>query len=126
MGNKEISRKIQRIPGMAPGRSSASAIRSLVFAVASADEKGGDIRDQTGLTFKKVDRLLAAAGSEKSCILSATVYLADLQEKKTFDECWREWVGDHPADWPQRACIGAILSPGTRVEISIIAFRDEN
>lgn len=116
-------RSIERQPGVAPGRSSASAAGCFVFAVASADDKSADLRTQTALTFEKVDRLLRAAGTDGQHILSATVYLANIEDKSEFDTYWRDWVGDDPQGWPQRACIGAVLSKGTRVEISLIALR---
>jgi len=43
-----------------------------------ADDLSGDIRQQTRETLASIERLLAEAGSDKSRILSATVYLKDI------------------------------------------------
>lgn len=114
---------IARLPGVAAGRSAGSGYGDLAFAVASADDKSGDVVAQSRLAFAKINRSLQALGSSHTRILSATVYLADLGDKPSFDRVWREWVGDNPKHWPQRACIGAQLSTGTRVELSVVAAR---
>ena len=115
---------IPRSPGVAEGRSSGSAFGEYAWAVASSDDKTVDVTGQTRRCFAKIDRVLGEFGSRKSLILSATVYLANMPDKGRFDALWREWVGPNPTDWPQRACIGVELSPGTLVEIAVIAARE--
>jgi enamine deaminase RidA (YjgF/YER057c/UK114 family) len=115
---------IPRSQGVADGRSSGSAFGEYAWAVASSDDKTLDLRGQADRCFAKIDRVLGELGSRRGVILSATVYLANMAEKGQFDELWRDWMGPNPSDWPQRACIGVALSPGTLVEIAVIAARE--
>jgi enamine deaminase RidA (YjgF/YER057c/UK114 family) len=115
---------ILRSPGVADGRSSGSAFGEYAWAVASSDDKKLDFGGQADRCFAKIDRVLSELGSRKGLILSATVYLANMTDKGRFDELWRDWVGPHPGDWPQRACICVTLSPATLVEIAVIAARE--
>ena len=78
---------------------------------------------QTRATLEQLDRNLADAGSDKSRLLSATVYLTDIGTKADMDAAWNAWVGPDPDHWPQRACVEAKLAPGTLVEITVIAAR---
>ncbi|MDK1378157.1 MULTISPECIES: Rid family hydrolase [unclassified Sinorhizobium] len=114
---------IERASGVAPGRSSGSAYGNLVWAVATSDDKQLELRGQIAAAFAKIDRLLAELKTDKRYLLSANVLLSDLKHKKAFDSAWKEWIGDNPHHWPQRACVGAILSPGTLVEIAVVAAR---
>lgn len=115
--------KISRSPGVAPGRSSGSAYGPLVWLVASAADKAGDLTAQVNESLAKVERVLAELGTNKGHILSTTVFLADYGSKPQFDRIWLEWIGNNPQAWPQRACVGASLSPGTLVEITVVAAR---
>lgn len=117
-----MSDPIERWAGDAPGRSRASAWRDLVFTVATAAEAGPSVAAQTRRSLEIIDRNLADAGSDRTRMLSATVYLTDINAKAEMDAVWCEWIGD-AANWPQRACVQAALAPGTRVEITVIATR---
>mgnify|MGYP002775368410 CR=1 FL=1 len=62
---------------------------------------------------------LAEAGTDKSRLLSATVYITDMALKPQMKEDWEHWVDmDNP---PQRACIGATLEHPHMVEIVCVA-----
>ena len=114
---------IQRSSGVAPGRSSGSAFGGLAWAVATSDDKQLDLKGQIAATFAKIERVLADLNTDKRYLLSANILLADLNDKKVFDAQWRAWVGDDMDHWPQRACTGATLSPGTLVEMTVVAAR---
>ena len=60
------------------------------------------------------------AGSGKSGLLQATVYLSDIATKPEMDTIWREWIGPEE-NWPQRACVGAGLDTGYLIEVVVIA-----
>ena len=60
-------------------------------------------------------------GTDKSALVNSTVYIAKMQLKEEMDKAWREWIGDDPGNWPQRACIEAQLYRHTLVEIAVIA-----
>jgi len=91
-----------------------------------AGQVSGDeptVKGQTEAVLKKIDDLLASAGTTKSKLLSATFYIADI---KTFDEmnaAWDAWVV--PGNTPARATVEVKLAnPKYRVEISAIAAVD--
>lgn len=84
-----------------------------------ADDKTQPMKGQTEQVLKKIDALLASVGSNKSRILSATVYLADIDQKDAMNEAWMAWMDK--ANPPARAAIGAALTPGTLVEIMVSA-----
>jgi enamine deaminase RidA (YjgF/YER057c/UK114 family) len=112
---------IQRFPGPAPGRSRAVVHADLVFTVATAPGASPSVQEQTRQVLARIEQGLVDAGSAKTRLLSATVYLADISHKAEMDAAWNEWLG--PEHWPQRACVQVGLAPGVLVEISVIAAR---
>jgi enamine deaminase RidA (YjgF/YER057c/UK114 family) len=111
---------IQRFPGNATGRSRAVAFRDLVFTVATA-AGSPSLGEQTRQVLARIEQNLQDAGSDKTRLLSATVYLTDMAGKAEMDEVWNAWIG--PDHWPQRACVQVGLAPGVLVEITVIAAR---
>ncbi len=111
--------KITRFSSGVPGRSSTVAYDGLVFTVVTADTYDLDMRKQTAEALAKLDAQLAQAGSDKSRLLSCTVYITDMTLKPQMNEIWDGWVDmKNP---PQRACIGASLEDGDLIEIVAIA-----
>lgn len=85
-----------------------------------ADDTTQDILGQTREVLGHVDRLLAEAGSDKSCILSCQIYIADMQHFAGMNEVWDDWVTQ--GHTPPRATVEAKLAnPACLVEIVIIA-----
>jgi enamine deaminase RidA (YjgF/YER057c/UK114 family) len=66
-----------------------------------------------------LDRALADAGTDKSKLLSATVYITDMARKQEMNSAWLEWVD--PDNAPQRACIGVALDGQDLIEIVAVA-----
>ena len=114
---------IQRIAGNQRTRCWGSAYKDLVWAVGVSDDFSLPFAAQAERAFANVDRVLAEGGSERGRVLSATVILADMADKKAFDEMWTDWVGEDPQGWPQRACHGGALAPGVLIEILTVAAR---
>jgi enamine deaminase RidA (YjgF/YER057c/UK114 family) len=85
-----------------------------------ADDKTLDTRGQTRQVLAAVDRLLAEAGSDKSRILRAQIFLTDIRDAGAMNEVWDAWI---PAGHtPPRATVqGAMVDPGYRVEIVVTA-----
>jgi len=85
-----------------------------------AGDTAADVAGQTSQVLATIDRLLAEAGSDKTRILSATVYLADITTFSAMNSAWDTWVSkQHP---PARATVEARLAaPGYKVEIQVIA-----
>ncbi len=113
--------EILRIAGHARGRNRCVAHGGLVFAVATANHAGPDLNAQTTAALAHIEESLIEAGSDKTKLLQATVYVADISRKGEMDEVWCEWIG--PDNWPQRACIGVDLAPNDLVEIVVVAAR---
>jgi enamine deaminase RidA (YjgF/YER057c/UK114 family) len=85
-----------------------------------AEDPSADVTGQTRQILASIDRLLAAAGSDKTRILSATIYLADIGTFAQMNSAWDAWV---PAGHtPARATVEARLAaPHYKVEIQVIA-----
>ncbi len=84
-----------------------------------ADPKA-DLTGQVQQVLAKIDELLVEAGSDKTKILSATIYLRDMADFAMMNAVWERWVvaGHTPA----RATVQATLAlPEYRVEIQVVA-----
>ncbi len=87
----------------------------------AADTTAG-VAGQTEQILQQIDALLAAAGSAKSKLLSATIYLADIGTFAEMNGVWDRWVDKQNA--PARATVEAKLAaPQYKVEIAVIAAR---
>lgn len=118
------ARPIRRI---GPSRLSPTRSRSIVFdgvttTVATASVKSPSLYEQARDALAAIDRQLAEAGTDKSRILMATIYLADIARKPEFNRAWDEWVDR--ANLPLRACVGAALEGEDLVELVVTAACD--
>jgi enamine deaminase RidA (YjgF/YER057c/UK114 family) len=95
----------------------------MVFlAGVTAPAADGDLREQCVAVLERIDHLLRQAGSDKSHILSATIWLADIADFDGMNAVWDAWV--NPDALPARATVEAKLAkPELRVEIGIIAAK---
>lgn len=94
--------------------------RLVYLAGQVAQDPTAGIGGQTGSVLQQVDRLLAEAGTDKTRILSATIYLADMSDYAAMNTVWDAWVPQ--GETPARATVEARLAnPGYRVEIQIVA-----
>jgi enamine deaminase RidA (YjgF/YER057c/UK114 family) len=90
----------------------------LAGQIAEATEEG--IVGQTQEVLGHIDRLLAEAGSDKSCILACQIYIADMAHFGGMNEVWDEWVTQ--GHTPPRATVEAKLAnPACLVEIVVTA-----
>jgi enamine deaminase RidA (YjgF/YER057c/UK114 family) len=79
-----------------------------------------DVRAQTARVLEKIDALLAAAGTDKSKLLAATVYLSDIRYFDEMNTAWEKWVDK--SNLPTRATVEARLAaPKLLVEIVVTA-----
>lgn len=106
-----------------PGKRMSQAVRhgNLVFLAGQvAPDTAQDVPGQTRQVLAEIDRLLALVGSDKTRILSATIYLADIATFAAMNSVWDAWV---PAGHlPARATVEAKLAtPAYKVEIQVIA-----
>lgn len=85
-----------------------------------ADDYAGDIRQQTAETLASIDRLLAEAGTDKTRLLSVTIYLKDMADYAGMNALWDAWIA--PGTAPARACVEAKLyDPNVLVEMTVVA-----
>jgi enamine deaminase RidA (YjgF/YER057c/UK114 family) len=89
--------------------------------VATDRGKAPDVHAQTVAALAEIDLVLSELGTDRTRLLSATIYLPRIALKEDMDRAWCDWVGDDPSNWPQRACVEAGLAPGTLVEIVVLA-----
>ncbi len=83
---------------------------------------GGSVAEQTTDILTRIDALLAEAGSDRHKLLSATIWLADMDRFSEMNEVWDAWLPEGGA--PARATVEARLAaPQFTVEIGIIAAR---
>jgi enamine deaminase RidA (YjgF/YER057c/UK114 family) len=86
-----------------------------------ATDPKADVEGQTRQVLGEVDRLLAAAGTSKERLLSATIYLADVATFADMNRAWEAWVA--PDGKPARATVEAkMVAPEYRVEIQVVAL----
>ena len=79
-----------------------------------------DIKGQSREVFANIDAALAKAGSDKSKILSAQVFITDLANFDAFNSEWNQWVKDITP--PARATVEAkLVNPNWLIEIMVIA-----
>jgi len=85
-----------------------------------ADDASADISGQTRQVLAQIDALLAQAGSDKSRVLRAEIFLADIGDFAAMNAVWETWVV--PGHTPARATVQATLArPEWKVEILITA-----
>ncbi len=113
---------IKRIE-VGPRMSSAVVHGDTVYlAGVVADDPSQDITGQTKQVLAEIDRVLALAGSDKTKILKANIYLPDIKDFAAMNAVWDAWV---PAgNTPARATVEAKLAtPAYKVEIMVVAAK---
>ena len=84
------------------------------------DAKGESAASQTRNILDRIDKLLAEAGSDKSKLISANIWLADIALFNEMNKIWDAWID--PENPPTRACVESKLAaPDYTVEIAVIA-----
>ncbi|CAN7268541.1 RidA family protein [Rhizobium sp. LjRoot30] len=86
----------------------------------TCDDESLDMAGQTREILAKLDSYLAEAGSDKTKLLSATIFITDMALKPQMDVVWKEWLS--PESFPTRATVGvADLGGTTLIEIVVTA-----
>lgn len=103
--------------------SGAVTFGDLVFLSGQVPGASTEVSGQTREVLDKIDALLAEAGSDKDHLLSATIYLKDIQNDfPAMNEVWSAWLS--PGQAPTRTTVQAELArPEVLVEITVIAAR---
>ncbi|NML30516.1 RidA family protein [Paraburkholderia antibiotica] len=85
------------------------------------DTAGASIDVQTREVLTRIDTLLASAGSNRTALLTANVWLSDPAHFDAFNAVWDTWLAEGHA--PTRACVTALLmKPGLDVEVAVTAL----
>ncbi|MFC0245558.1 RidA family protein [Falsochrobactrum ovis] len=88
----------------------------------TCDDESLDMAGQTREIMAKIDKYLAEAGTDKTKLLSATIFVTDLNMKPEMDKVWKEWLD--PSLLPTRATVGvADLGDTTLIEIVVTAYK---
>jgi enamine deaminase RidA (YjgF/YER057c/UK114 family) len=104
-----------------PRMSQAVVHRGIAYlAGIIADQPVPSVTEQTQQILDKIDKLLASVGSDKTKLLKANIWLADIRRFDEMNAVWDAWVAkDNP---PARATVEARLArPGNLVEIMVEA-----
>ena len=92
-------------------------------SVVARNAAGESVENQTRDILNSIDDLLTRAGSDKTKMLSATIWLSDISTFNEMNSVWDAWVPEGHA--PCRACVEAKLAaPEFTVEIMVTAARD--
>ncbi|MCC7276467.1 MAG: RidA family protein [Alphaproteobacteria bacterium] len=106
-----------------PGpRMSAGVVYNGVVYVAgqTATDTSVGVGGQTEQVLAKIDAILAEAGTDKSKLLSANIWLPDIGTFNEMNKVWDAWVS--PGNTPARATVQAPLAnPQLKVEIMCVA-----
>ena len=114
-----MANEIKRI-GTGPRMSEAVCYNGIVWLAGQVGNPGDSVEEQTKTCLAEVDRILAAAGTDKTRILSTQIWLADISTFAEMNAVWDEWVPAGHA--PARATGEAKLAtPDYLVEIIVTA-----
>ena len=88
----------------------------------TAEDPKQDAKGQAQQILREIDRLLALCGTDKTRVVSATIWVSDIRHRDAMNESWNAWTGGQ--NLPGRACIEAKLAdPRFLVEIAVIAAK---
>ena len=88
--------------------------------IVAENTRGQSVLDQTKEVLAEIDRILAEAGTDKTRLLKATIWLTDMSSFAQMNEAWDGWVAQGPT--PARATVESRLAaPGYDVEIMVEA-----
>ena len=103
-----------------PRMSQAVIANGIVWLAGQVGEPGASVADQTRVVLEQVDRLLALAGTDKTRIVSAQIWLADMADFAEMNAVWDGWVPQ--GHTPARATGEAKLAtPDYKVEVIVTA-----
>jgi enamine deaminase RidA (YjgF/YER057c/UK114 family) len=102
-------------------RSRAIVHNGLVYLSGQVpDDMGADIAEQTRQVLSKIDALLKEAGTDKTRVLTAQVWIRTMDDLAGMNSVWDAWVA--PGQTPTRCCGRVELNnPSCRVEITVTA-----
>jgi enamine deaminase RidA (YjgF/YER057c/UK114 family) len=96
---------------------------TVYMAGATANDKDADVAEQTRQILAKIDERMKIAGTNKSKLLTATIWICDMGDFDAMNSVWDAWID--PANPPCRACVQSpkLARDGLLVEIMAIAAK---
>ena len=114
-----------QITRLAPGRRFCQVVihgDTVYVAGQVAPKAVPSVKNQTQQILKEIDRLLKLGGTDKTKVVSATIWVTDIRNRAPMNEVWTAWVDK--SNLPARACVEAKLAdPRALVEIMVIAAK---
>jgi enamine deaminase RidA (YjgF/YER057c/UK114 family) len=107
--------------GVNPRTCAATAHNSILYVAGQVARRcaGAPVAEQTHEILQSIDEILADAGTDKSRILSVTLYLTDVASLDEVNSIWTPWIVQ--GFTPARTTVQAVLAaPGYDVEIAMI------
>ena len=120
-----LSAEITRLgTNVLPPMSQAVVHNGIVYLSGQVDATADDIEGQTKNVLAKVDQYLSEAGTDKSKLLTASIWLKDIEKDfGAMNEVWNAWID--PNNKPARATTESNLaSPKMLVEVQVTAVKD--
>lgn len=104
--------------------SQAIVHNGIVYLSGQVDGTAEDVTGQTKNVLAKVDKYLQEAGTDKSKLLTSTIWLKDIERDfGAMNEVWNSWID--PNNKPVRATTEASLAtPKLLVEVQVSAALD--
>lgn len=101
-------------------RMSEAVVHNGTIYLAGQVGTGASVTEQTKAALAEVDRLLAECGSDKTRILSAQIWLADIAGFAEMNAVWDQWVPQ--GHTPARATgESKLATPDYKVEVIVVA-----
>ncbi len=100
--------------------SQAVVHNGIAYLAGQVGAEGASVTEQTEVVLASVDRLLAEAGTDKTKLLTAQIWVADIADFAEMNAVWDTWVapGHAPARWTGEA---KLATPGYKVEVIVTA-----
>lgn len=114
-----MNTQIKRI-GTGPRMSEGVCYNGIIWLAGQVGTPGDTVAQQTRTCLAEVDRILAAAGTDKTRILSAQIWLADIANFAEMNAVWDAWV---PAGHTPARATGesSLATPDYLVEVIVVA-----
>jgi len=100
--------------------SQAAVFGNTVYLTGQVGSEADTLGEQTRSVLASIDRLLALAGTDKSNVIQATIWLADRNDFPGMNTVWDEWVDKSNPPVRSTAQVD-LLVPGQKVEITVVA-----
>lgn len=104
--------------------SDATVFNKTVYFVEVPSDTSGDMQQQVDQLLQQAEATLTLVGTDKSRLLSATIYITDIKNLSVLNLAWDAWLPARVA--PSRACVKVeLIDPAMLVEVAFVAALPE-